>query len=641
MLLLAGLSCANVATEGGNITNANVSSVQNATWHAVVGLASTAAFGSLVVPATPGGVTRTTIGTGSSACTSGVAILNLLFSNSSSLISGLSPGNLSALDSFINNNLEGGTATFANLTNFSTSAYGTIPSVPTTYTNSPSPGSFPMGYLQDSQRNLVFIMPVNGTKPGFDSGLYDFQFMLPTNNAATTLYYLSVDMQCKSPTPTPTPTPGGGGGGGGGGGAGGGMTYASLPSVDIPVDLGNGVVCIVNVRRSMTATKDYSVVVTTLTNEGGPQCAMYDFVFEDAIPESFAPISYITFSPPYNSVKGSTVFFIFPLFSPGESRTLTYSVTGQLPQSRVQNFTTPLVLSANSGNPFLNLVPNFNITQPVTQPSTAPACAIAIYCAPWGPCGDDGYRSQHCSDISNCTSIDFFSVEKCGAPKNVTPTFIDQLLTPVQGIWNGAEQGVCLAYPQLCSAQAPPYDALCLCASAILIAALLVAISAGGMRRRKRMESGEALEPARPPIAHKGARPSPEEGAGRPSEYDSSLELPPEKAAPADRYARLSPELRSIIEERARRSEERERERRHAEKGGEPGRHSTEKEGAAHGEHRPPAHRAEKEATGHWEKKEKVSREPEWHSKGGLTIKPIYPEDEKKREERRKKHEGK
>jgi len=662
LLFFTGFAFAgNATTVGGNITNANLSSGQdtNASWHAVVGHASTSAFGSMVIPATPGNITRTTIGTGASICTSGVDILNILFSNSSSLIINVTAGSLDVLDSFINDAGQDGTATFKNLTDVSTSAYGTIASVPTTYTNAPNMATFKMSYLQDNSGNVVFIMPVVDDQMGFDSQLYDFQFMLPTKNT-TTNYFLNVDLKCKAPPPPPPPPGPSGGGGGGGGGAGGGFSYTSLPSVDIEVNLGNGIICIVNVKRSLTVSKDYAVVITTLTNKGGPECTMYDFVFQDAIPQDFAQVYEITFSPPYNSVKGNTVFFVFPVFASGESRSLTYSISRQVPQSKVQSFTVPVVLSANRGNPYLNLFPQFNQTQP-GKPVGTQACIISVYCEPWGECGEDGYHSQHCSDVSKCTDIEFFNVEKCaGFEKEEPDRLFPYILMKIEEMWRQLEKTICKIYPPLCSSSAPPYEALCLCLSIALIALLLLAAFRASLFRRKKKERGEALEPSRLPLARKEVKPLDwaTGGAGgergRPSEYDHSLELPDEKpsrreeasqhAPPSDRHSHLSPKLRAIIEEREKREEERERSRasamreahsRHEEGGHAHARHEEKKD-----EHRHTDEKTSPETHSHLHHEEKkderkpVSREPQWHNRGKLTIKPIYPEEKDERERR-------
>ncbi len=629
LLCLLFLSCAQFAsdsgTEGGNFTNANLSAGEgrNSSWHGVMGHASISAFSSMVIPATAGNLTRTTIGTGASICTDGVDILNILFSNSSALITSVTAGGIPALDSFINDKEQDATATFKNSTSFTTSAYGTLSSVPTTYTNSPIPSTFKMGYLQDTSGNLVFIMPVVNDQPGFDLQLYDFQFMLPTASAATTNYYLSIDMKCKPP-PTP-PSPGGGGGGGGGGGAGAGsFSYSSLPSIDILVNLGNGIICTVNVKRSLTISKDYAVVITTLTNKGGPECTMYDFVFQDTIPSDFAQIYEVSFSPPYNSVKGATVFFVFPVFASGESRSLTYSVSRQVAQSKVQSFAIPVVLSANRGNPYLNLIPQFNQTQPGKQPATTPACIISVYCEPWGQCGEDGYHSQHCKDVSKCTDIEFFNVEKCKGVKEEQPDgLLPSILSQLQKAWRSLEQSICSIYPQLCVSEAPPYDTLCLCASAAIALVVLLVVSGTALGRKKKKERGEALEPARPPLARKEVKIAEWEASraqARHSEYDSSLELPderPKPAPPADRLSQLSPKLRAILEERARREEERERERKHAQE--------RVRERKAEEQHRREEAHSEKEK----KVSHPVSREPHWQSKGGLTIKPIYPEDKR------------
>lgn len=556
----------NITMEGGDITYVNASyGKQNSSWHGVAGQASLSAFSSLTILATPGNISYKTIGTGGSMCTEGIEILNILLSNSSDVIFNVSAGNLSVLEDFIGDPVQGAYATFTQNSSFTTASFGTLDFVPTTYTNSPLPETFKMGYLQDTAGNLVFIMPVVDDQPGFDGMLYDFQFMLPTRNSTPTNYYLSVDLKCKPPAGNGSGGGGAGGGGGGGGGGaasggggaaaggGGGFSYTSIPSVDIEVNIGGGIICIVNVRRSLTVSQNYSVLITTLTNKGGPQCTMYDFVFQDIIPSDFAQIYEITFSPPYNSVKGSTVFFIFPVFAPGESRSLTYSVQRQIPQSRMQSFSVPIVLSANRGNPFLNLPP-INQTLP---PQTTPACVISIYCEPWSQCDEEGYRSQRCFDASNCTNIEFFNVEYC-LPER--PTQPEQPIS-LALLWRQFEKQICKDFPHLCVAEKPHYELLLLVLT-LLFAALVALLILAGKKylAGRRRELGAILEPLRPPVARKQIRiPEPETPVS-----DKSLELPDEH---------------------------------------------------------PPKEEQEDQT-----QKRPISRKPQWHRKGGLTIRPIFPE---------------
>jgi hypothetical protein len=201
----------NSSIEGGNITAVNATMERNSTWHAVVGQTSDDPLSNVTVNATPGGLTDLLVNTGAYVCYldeddddeeeedyEGIAILNILFSNSSSPITHLKRGDLESLDLFIFRDAENGTATFLLTTNFKTGNYGTITNVPTTYTNSLGSSSpFRMGYLQDKDDNIVFITPVVNDQEGFNGSLFDFQLMLPTNNGTPVTYYLTVDLKCK------------------------------------------------------------------------------------------------------------------------------------------------------------------------------------------------------------------------------------------------------------------------------------------------------------------------------------------------------------------------------------------------------------------------------------------------------------
>lgn len=217
LFCVSAFAAANLTTEGGNISSANLeSSSYPSSWHAAFGTLSGSAFSPLSVSATENNLTSLAIGTGSFSCRYGVRILNLLFSNSSGAISSLSPGNLATLDSFLLRAGQNGTDTFNFSTSFATASFGTISGVPTTYTEPSSPRTFPEGYLQDQSGNLVFITPAANGQAGFNGTPVDFQAMLPTRNGTAVEYHVSVDLAC-NPRPPPVPP------------------YTVSPGVSIPV----------------------------------------------------------------------------------------------------------------------------------------------------------------------------------------------------------------------------------------------------------------------------------------------------------------------------------------------------------------------------------------------------------------------
>jgi len=216
LLLFLSLAFAQVGTEGGNISGVDASQETVSSWSGVFGQVGSGPFTPVTVTANPGNVTYITINTGASACAQGVLWLALLFSNSSAPITSLERGNLSALDSCIFVQGQNATETFVFSTTFDTGNYGAITGVPTTYTNSPTPGTFRLGYLQDQADNLVFITPVVSDQEGFNGSLFDFQLMLPTRNGTAVDYYVTVDLLCNTTNATnATPAhPQSGGGGG-------------------------------------------------------------------------------------------------------------------------------------------------------------------------------------------------------------------------------------------------------------------------------------------------------------------------------------------------------------------------------------------------------------------------------------------
>jgi hypothetical protein len=198
-------------TEGGNVSQTNISSRTNSSWHGICGQASPPPFTSLTINATPGNISFHIISTSSASCAHAVKRLNLLFSNSSTPISSLSRGNLTTLDTFIARPAESGSSTFLLSRTIHTGNYGTIPGVPTTFTKSVSPAAFPLSYLNDQADNLVFLTPIVNDEGGFNGSLFDFQLMLPTRNGTATPYYITIDLQCKPPPTERFPPREGGG----------------------------------------------------------------------------------------------------------------------------------------------------------------------------------------------------------------------------------------------------------------------------------------------------------------------------------------------------------------------------------------------------------------------------------------------
>ena len=356
LIALASAGNGSLATEGGNITDVNISDITNSTWHAICGNLSSANGSAAAINATPNGITYAVLPTNSSSCANGTRSLALLFSNSSSQTISLFAGNLTALDGFVSRQNENGTATFTENSTFATGSYGNISNVPTAYIEPKAARNFRLGYLQDQSGNLAFIALPAGQKPGFDGSLMDFEAMLPTKGGADTPYYVKIDLVCNPynppppPPPPPPPGPSGGGvsGGGSGGGASSGATgYTNWPPADLYVDMGESCSpCQVNARREIVSSDNLTVVTTTLRNLGGEHCTLSDFVMVDSIPGTFALLEETAVAPEPFYSENSTVIFIFPTFAPNESRVITYTVKRGIPVSRLANFTVMRVAAA-------------------------------------------------------------------------------------------------------------------------------------------------------------------------------------------------------------------------------------------------------------------------------------------------------
>jgi len=179
---------------------------------------------------------------------------------------------------------------------------------------------------------------------------------------------------------------------GGGTVSGGGTPSSTKVSTDYPVDVGAGNACTVSVSREIAPGNNLSVLTTTLENTGGSGCTLTDFLFADTIPDSFAAITDITFAPQFTSREGWTVSFSFPSFAPGESKTITYSVSKWVPPSRLGDFVS-VSLSAKKEEiteaPTTPITPAEEGKAPAEEgvepvPSTAPASAPAPAAAPAG-----------------------------------------------------------------------------------------------------------------------------------------------------------------------------------------------------------------------------------------------------------------
>jgi hypothetical protein len=110
-------------------------------------------------------------------------------------------------------------------------------------------------------------------------------------------------------------------------------------------------ICNVSAKRGYYLSDSYSLITTTLINNGDENCRFQDFSFTDAIPPEFGLVSEINFSPNYSSHRGNSVTFVFQEFAVGESRVVTYSVPRWVAPSVARSFGTPF-LNATIGSIF-------------------------------------------------------------------------------------------------------------------------------------------------------------------------------------------------------------------------------------------------------------------------------------------------
>lgn len=457
-----------ILSEGGNITQVNASIGFPSVWHGVRGNVSGSAFSPLTISAAPNEISNSTITTGSGSCQYGTSSLFLLFRLSQNTSSPLFAGSLPALDLFLASPRQNASGTFTSHTVFSTQKYGTISSVPTVYTRAFSGSmAFRTGYLQDASGNFVFITEPLASLPGFDNTSVNFQVMLPTNGTALN-YSVEADLNCSaSPTPPSPPTPSGGGGGGGGGGMGTPGGYALSSSI-IFVDIGKEQLCKVSVSRAFTNANNHTVLITTIENLGWSACTLYDFSFIDVIPLEFGSVDEISFSPDYFASVEQTVVFVFPVFSPGESRTLAYTKAGTVPPNRIKLFDNMRVSAVN-----MDFEPANNTSAPSN--GTSPECVPDLFCGEWGPCLD-GVSTQTCKDFNRCTAYSFFHTKLCSVEPNETaiplaPVGTQGLLERQIEILDQARDAFCAEFPPACNLNMP-----CMAAAGIALAALAAII---------------------------------------------------------------------------------------------------------------------------------------------------------------------
>ncbi len=137
------------------------------------------------------------------------------------VLTNLTAGNVSTIDTITGQGDESGTRTFTSRSSYRIPYTGgtVLTGVPTVYTfvnSGPQSNYFKEGLLEDDKGTMVFAVPINSTPVrGFDGESYYFQFMLPNNNTNPLTYYMFYLPSDLPPGGGPAPSGGGGGGGGG------------------------------------------------------------------------------------------------------------------------------------------------------------------------------------------------------------------------------------------------------------------------------------------------------------------------------------------------------------------------------------------------------------------------------------------
>ncbi len=196
-LFLLTILNAQFYTEGGNVTNVNSTGIQNSShWAGFYGQVIENVNSTILVTPGPGTITLQNL---QYALPSGCSLnsIHVIATNSTTISLPLTPGNLSLLDSLLGS--AEGANTFTSTSTFDLS-YGSFTNVPTTYTYSATPPStFRMGYLQDTNGNLVFVADIVNDRVDWNNSLSDYQIMLP--DVGTFRMWVDIDATCNVTSP--------------------------------------------------------------------------------------------------------------------------------------------------------------------------------------------------------------------------------------------------------------------------------------------------------------------------------------------------------------------------------------------------------------------------------------------------------
>lgn len=206
LIALSSVSAGSYDAQGGNITRVDISrETQTDIWQ---GLTSRITFvgpdSPTVVNATGGNVNYTQFFVTSPVPAPFTVTGFILFSNSTQAPVGLTPGNITLLDEFINNALsDSANRTFTRTTSFTINGV-TINNVPTTNTyvnNGSQTLVFREGYLNDANGNIILAVEVDLNTQGYNTSFFDFQALLATKNRTVTPWYIHLALDFVGPRP--------------------------------------------------------------------------------------------------------------------------------------------------------------------------------------------------------------------------------------------------------------------------------------------------------------------------------------------------------------------------------------------------------------------------------------------------------
>ncbi len=184
--LIINLSSSQIITEGGNITNANFSEVQNSTtWIGAYGFLENGLNNSIVT-SFPLSLNEINLSyTFPPGCN--LDELIIVATNSTSFsFSSLTKGNLTLLDLLINSS-ENASLTFKLIENISIGG-AIINDIPTTYSNSFPIRAFPTYYLNDNEGNLYFLTTPSFNTKNWKNSFSDYQLLFPNISGIGTMF---------------------------------------------------------------------------------------------------------------------------------------------------------------------------------------------------------------------------------------------------------------------------------------------------------------------------------------------------------------------------------------------------------------------------------------------------------------------